>query len=134
MGTPKFFTENPVKNRWYKARIFSYADRVPVKVFMSILYSRDVKLIQCCGPHLHTWISYGPNFVKKNLSWQDCISVVPKLFVCRPKKPVDQIFAEHQPRHYLEITIFPGNDLRNSCNVAQNDVEPPPPKKKDHYR
>ena len=31
----------------------------------------------CCWPHLHTWILYGPNSTEKNLSNQDCISVVP---------------------------------------------------------
>ena len=37
----------------------------------TILHTRGVKLIQCCGPHLHTWILFGPDSVEKNLSRQD---------------------------------------------------------------
>ena len=31
-------------------------------------WSWGVKLIQCCGPYLNTWILYGPDSVEKNLS------------------------------------------------------------------
>ena len=29
----------------------------------------------------------------------------------------------NQPRHYLEITISSGNDLRKSCDVARNGAD-----------
>ena len=48
------------------------------------------QLIQCCGPHLHTWIIYGPESVEKNLNWQDLYQWSPNLFVYRIRKPVDQ--------------------------------------------
>ena len=30
-----------------------------------MLYTRGVNLIQCCGPHLHTWILYVPDSIEK---------------------------------------------------------------------
>ena len=49
-------------------------------------------------PRFHT----GQTLLKKNFSRQNCISVVPKLFVCRHRKPVDQI-----SRHTSHINLFP---------------------------
>ena len=62
-----------------------------LQCFLGSLYSWCVELIQCCGPHLHTWISNGPDSVEKKLSRQDCISMIPKLFVYRSRKPVNKI-------------------------------------------
>ena len=49
-------------------------------------------------PRFHT----GQTLLKKNLSRQDCISVVSKLFVCRHRKPVEQI-----SRHTSHTNLFP---------------------------
>ena len=95
------------------------------------VFIRGVKLIQCCRPHLHTWILYGPDSIEKKLSRQDCISVVPKHFGCWHRKSVDQI-SRHTSRanlflltarHYLEIITSSGNDLRRWFDVGRNGAD-----------
>ena len=58
--------------------------------------------------------------LKKNLSRQDCISVVPKRFCLLVLETSGSNFVAHQPQHYLEITTSPGDNLRKLCDVAQN--------------
>ena len=66
--------------------------------------------------------------MKKNLSRQDCILVVHKLF-CLLAEETRSNFAAHQPHksipiegewHYLEINTSPSNDFQKLCDVAQN--------------
>ena len=65
----------------------------------------------------------GRTLLKKNFNRQDCISVVPKHFCLPAQKTSWSNFAVHQPRHYLEVTTSPGNDLRKSCDVVQNGAD-----------
>ena len=91
------------------------------------VYSRDAKLIQCCGPHLHTWILYGPDPVEKNFEQARLYINGPQNFLSAGTGNQFINFAAHQPRksipidgewHYLEIATSPGNGLRKSCDVA----------------
>ena len=71
----------------YKA--FTQVIKVCLKL---IAYSRAIKLIQGCGPNLHTWILYGPDSVEKEFKQARLyISGPQTFFVCRCRKPVDLI-------------------------------------------
>ena len=54
-------------------------------------YCRGVKLIQCCGPHLKTWIIYGPDSLEKKIEQPRLYISGPETFCLPAQKPVDQI-------------------------------------------
>ena len=54
-------------------------------------YCRGVKLIQCCGPHLKTWILYGPDSLEKKIEQPRLYISGPETFCLPAQKPVDQI-------------------------------------------
>ena len=99
------------------------AKRASLPPFIVVVHSRDVRFIQCCEPHLHTWILYRPDSIEMNLSRQDLYQCSPNIFVCRHRKPVDQI-----SQHTSHCIIWrsprpPGNDLRKSCDIARNGAD-----------
>ena len=89
--------------------------------------------------HIYIPGLYTGQTIEKNLSRQDCMLMVPKLFCLPAQETSWSNFAAHQPHkfipvdgewHYLEITTSPGNVLRKWCDVALNGADL---RKKSHF-
>ena len=53
-----------------------------IKRLQVIFYFSGVKLIECCGPHSHAWILYGPDSVEKIFKQAGLCISGPQTYLC----------------------------------------------------